>query len=290
MIVCTRCRSTLRDDGTHLVCAACGYYAQRDDGFLLFDRDVAPDHEDYRSDGLDALYAYEQKHFWFRHRRKLIIDAFRRHVDPGEEVMEVGAGTGFTARALQAAGYRHLSVGEIHRNGLAYARNYGVSGLYQFDLRASPFVDHFDAVALFDVIEHIAQDDAVAANIHRMLRAGGRVLVTVPAHQWLWSRIDELSGHHRRYDRRSLTALFERNGFEMLECRYFFTALVPAFWARSLMARRTTRETIAADCGMEVSPVSNTLLGLAGSVGDVVLAPLRALTGGSLLAVAKKRT
>jgi hypothetical protein len=113
--------------------------------------------------------------------------------------------------------------------------------------------------------------------------------LTVPAHQWLWSRIDELSGHHRRYGRRRLTRLLEENGFEVLHCRYFFTALVPPLLVRSLLARRTSRESIETDAGLKVSKASNAAFLLAGTVGDVLLSPLRSLTGGSLLAVARAK-
>lgn len=243
----------------------------------------------YPAEGLDALYTYEKEHFWFRHRVRVILDAFHRFVGRDENILEVGAGTGHTARALLQDGYSHLSVGEIHRTGLLYARSYGLTRLYQFDLRAVPFVAEFDAVALFDVIEHIAEEDTVAANLRAMLRPGGRVLLTVPAHQWLWSRIDELSGHHRRYTTRSMTELLERNGFDVIECRYFFTALVPALLVRSLLARRTTREKVADDCGLTVSQPSNIAFMVASKIGDAVLAPLRRFTGGSLLVVAQRR-
>jgi SAM-dependent methyltransferase len=289
MIVCPACRSGLSDEPGRLACRNCSYQADRQDGIVLFNREILPDHEDYRSEGLDALYAHERKHFWFKHRVRIILKAFHTFVDRTESVIEVGAGTGHTARALLEDGYRNLSVGEIHRNGLLYAQKYGLRGLYQFDLRSPPFADHFDAVALFDVLEHLREDDLVVSNIHRMLRKGGRIILTVPAHQWLWSRIDELSSHHRRYSRSGMTSLLERNGFEVLHCRYFFTALVPALFVRSLLARHTSRESIETDCGLNVSKASNAMFMLAGALGDVVFFPLRSLTGGSLLAVARKK-
>jgi SAM-dependent methyltransferase len=289
MIVCPSCQLPLDDRADALVCSRCGYHADRSDGMTLFNREIAADHDDYRAEGLDALYAYEKEHFWFKHRLSVIRSAFRRFIDKSESVIEVGAGTGHTARALLADGYRNLAVGEIHRNGLEYARGYGVSSLYQFDLRAPPFADHFDAVVLFDVLEHLRDDDRVVANIHRMLRQGGRIVLTVPAHAWLWSRIDELSSHHRRYGRKDMSELLERNGFELLERRFFFTALVPALLVRARLARRTSWESIEADSGLKVSRASNTLFMLASTAGDALLWPLRSYVGGSLLVVARKR-
>jgi SAM-dependent methyltransferase len=249
---------------------------------------TARDHESHPVEGLDRLFQHERDHPWFQHRRNIIRRAFARHVEKAERVLEIGAGTGCTARALQDDGYVDLSIGELQVRGLRYAKQYGLRRLYQFDLRFPPFWDHFDAVALFDVLEHIREDALALDNVYGMLRSGGRVLLTVPAHGWLWSRIDELSGHYRRYNRRALVSAMTSAGFEVLECRYFFIALVPGLIVRSLLSRNMTPQRIEAGCGLTMSPLGRTLLRLASGPGDVIGFPLRHLTGGSLIAVARK--
>jgi 2-polyprenyl-3-methyl-5-hydroxy-6-metoxy-1,4-benzoquinol methylase len=288
VIVCPRCGNTLSEGDDRFSCPACEYFAERAQGLVLFNPEIAGDHADYKAEGLDALYNHERQHPWFRHRVRIILKTFAAYVTRSESILEVGAGTGHTARALMAEGYRRLSVGEIHKNGLLYARQYGLENLYQFDLRSSPFREHFDVVALFDVLEHIAEDDLAMKNIHKMLRPGGRVILTVPAHRWLWSRIDELSSHHRRYSRKSLSSLLRSSGFEILECRYFFTALLPGLFLRSLLSRKATWETVESEAGLELSKLGNLVLTLAAGPGDFLLWPLRFLGGGSLLAVARR--
>jgi 2-polyprenyl-3-methyl-5-hydroxy-6-metoxy-1,4-benzoquinol methylase len=289
MIVCPRCGTRLIQSAERYLCPSCQYSAEYEEGIFLFNRDIMEDHDDYKAVGLDQLYRHEREHAWFRHRVKIIRRAFAAYVEKDEDILEVGAGTGHTARALMDDGYRNLSIGEIHKNGLLYAKQYGLKNLYQFDLRHSPFREHFDVVALFDVLEHIAEDDLAVRSIHTMLKPGGRVVLTVPAHRWLWSRIDDLSTHHRRYTRKTVAALFEPAGFEILESKYFFTALVPGLFVRSFLSRNTTWETIEGGCGLNVSPFSNALLGIAAGAGDFLLHPLRRFVGGSLLAVAGKR-
>jgi 2-polyprenyl-3-methyl-5-hydroxy-6-metoxy-1,4-benzoquinol methylase len=288
MIVCPRCSTHLLQETGRYVCTSCKYSADCEEGIVFFEPGIMEDHDDYKAVGLDQLYRHESKHAWFRHRVKMIRKAFARYVEKEEAILEVGAGTGHTARALMDDGYRNLSVGEIHKNGLQYAKHYGLKNLYQFDLRHAPFLEHFDVVALFDVLEHIAEDGLAVRSIHSMLKPGGRVVLTVPAHRWLWSRIDELSTHHRRYTRKTLASLFEAAGFEILESRYLFTALVPGLFIRSFLSRKTTWETIEGGCGLNVSPFSNALLGFAAGAGDFLLYPLRKFVGGSLLAVARK--
>ncbi|MEA2342516.1 MAG: hypothetical protein QOF63_685 [Thermoanaerobaculia bacterium] len=289
MIICPRCGAGLAENKNGFSCPSCRYSAEREDGIVLFNADIPADHEDFKSEGLDPLHGNEQKHPWFKHRVKIIHKAFRAHAGKREDILEVGAGTGYTAHTLMEAGYENLSIGEMHKSGLLYARAYGLERLYQFDLRTPPFREHFDVVALFDVLEHIADDELAVKNIHHMLRSGGRVILTVPAHRWLWSRIDELSGHHRRYNRKAIALLFERAGFEILESRYFFTALVPALLARSVLSRKATWETIVSESGLTVSRFGNLALRMASGPGDFLLAPLRQFVGGSLLAVARKR-
>ena len=83
-------------------------------------------------------------------------------------------------------------------------------------------------------------------------------------------------------------SILESAGFEVVECRYFFTALVPGLLLRSLLSRNVTSGTVERGCGLEVSKLGSALLGLASGPGDALLSPLRNLTGGSLLAVARK--
>ena len=289
MIVCPRCDGTLVEERERFACPSCRYLAERKDGIVLFNPEIVDEHDDYKAEGLDGLYSYEREHPWFKHRVTLIRKAFASYVRTTEDILEVGAGTGHTARALLEDGYRNLSIGEIHTNGLLYARQYGLDRLYQFDLRSSPFREHFDVVALFDVLEHIEDDDDAMRKIHGMLRPGGRVILTVPAHAWLWSRIDEIAGHHRRYNRKALAALFESTGFDVLESKYIFTAMVPGLLARSFLSRNATRETAESGCGLKVSGLGKLLMALAAGPGDVLFSPLRRITGGSILAVARRR-
>ncbi|MCP5477943.1 MAG: methyltransferase domain-containing protein [Rhodanobacteraceae bacterium] len=66
----------------------------------------------------------------------------------------------------------------------------------------------------FDVLEHV-DDDTGLREMHRILRPGGRLLLTVPAHRWLWSRRDELAGHQRRYSRSLLSKRVRDAGFHI---------------------------------------------------------------------------
>src|ERR1039458_9688407 len=85
----------------------------------------------------------------------------------------------------------------------------------------------FDLAVSLDVIEHLEDDLGALKELRRVVAPGGRLLVTVPAYQWLWSGHDEINHHHRRYTRRSLLAVAQQAGWECARTTYFNSLLLP---------------------------------------------------------------
>ncbi|HEY9140980.1 MAG TPA: hypothetical protein VIN93_08815 [Bryobacteraceae bacterium] len=78
------------------------------------------------------------------------------------------------------------------------------------------------AVGLFDIVEHIRDDSGFLTGINRLVIPGGRVYITVPAYQWLWSGEDILAGRLRRHAVRTLCRLLEDTGYAVEFATYFF--------------------------------------------------------------------
>lgn len=78
-----------------------------------------------------------------------------------------------------------------------------------------------DAIVSINMLEHIEDDRAAARALVEGLKPGGHVLISVPALELLYNDLDALAGHHRRYSRRSLVALFADLPVETLWVRYF---------------------------------------------------------------------
>jgi SAM-dependent methyltransferase len=193
----------------------------------------------------DADYRYaeiaeaEPRHFWFRSRARLIAWALRRQFPAARSFLEVGCGTGYIlsyVRAVQPELALHGSDTRISALRLARERLPEVP-LLQMDVRHAPFDSEFDAVGAFDVIEHVTDDGAALAALARTVRPGGGVLITVPQHPWLWSRLDELSGHQRRYTRSELVSKLRAAGLVFLMATSFSSFLLPGLWLRRLRAR-----------------------------------------------------
>ncbi len=98
-----------------------------------------------------------------------------------------------------------------------------------------PFpAESFDLAVSLDVIEHLEDDVGALTELRRVVVPGGRLLVTVPAYQWLWSGHDEINHHHRRYTRHSLLAVARQAGWE---CAAHHLLQLPAAARRHPAAR-----------------------------------------------------
>jgi len=86
-------------------------------------------------------------------------------------------------------------------------------------------------VTAMDIVEHIDDDKAAMMEIRRVLRPGGRLFMTVPAYQSMWSEHDEALHHYRRYTSPSVRDLARRTGLEVERLSYTVTSLLPAAWA-----------------------------------------------------------
>lgn len=260
-------------------------------GVKIFHEDVDEEHADYNSLALDILFREEERHFWFVSRKEFIFQNMRNVVKPSSRIIEIGAGTGNVSRYLKTNGYSRIAVGEMHLNGLKYAKSYGIDECYQFDLLRAPFESEFEAICLFDVLEHIDEDVTALINVRKMLDKHGHVILTVPTHRWLWSRDDVIAGHKRRYTKKELVEKLQGAGFEIIVSRYFFISIVPLLFLRTFI-HKNDGSSIAKeehDLDISINPVLNKILLNLTRLENKLNKFLPNLFGGSLLILAEKK-
>lgn len=121
--------------------------------------------------------------------------------------------------------------GDIAIEGLSFCRTRVDVPLYQMDAAATPFADEsFDIVGVFDMIEHLQDDQSSLNEIFRICKKNGEIVLTVPADKSLWSYFDEACGHKRRYRRDEIMKKLLIAGFEVDRASYFMTFLFPLLW------------------------------------------------------------
>ena len=265
------------------------------DGIRCYAPSLAVDHSDYPSGGFDVTADVESRSFWCRTRNRVLTQVFRRFTDRSRplDVLEIGCGIGGVIGALRQLGNLRLTGSEIYIQGLRYAREKLPDVEFiQLDATDIPFKDAFDVVGAFDVLEHIEQDELVMRQVHATLRPGGVFVITVPQYPWMWSTLDELVHHKRRYRRRELVERLRRAGFDVIYTTSFVTTLFPFMMLSRLMDRSGgAKPDATAEFADRVSlpgPL-NTAFDLIMRIDEAALRLGIALPfGGSLLAVARR--
>jgi SAM-dependent methyltransferase len=259
------------------------------DGITRYIGSVKKNHDDYHAEGLDNLYKVESNHFWFKCRRKKIVNFFKKYINTHQNIIEIGSGTGSVSRALVSAGYKP-AVGELHLSGLYYAKTYGIKDLYQFDLFSPPFLNEFECVGMFDVLEHLEEDALAIKNVAKMLKPKGLMILTVPAHNWLWNRDDKIAGHKRRYSKETLVSVVESSGFSVLEVRYFFIFILPLLWLRTVVNSDNNKPVTDEEYNIDIkiNPFINWILLVLCDVEENINKYLPNIVGGSLILIAEK--
>jgi 2-polyprenyl-3-methyl-5-hydroxy-6-metoxy-1,4-benzoquinol methylase len=187
--------------------------------------------------GAHSIAAIEDRHFWFAARAALIQRELGGGLGgiAGKSVVDIGCGTGYVLGVLERAGM--VTTGcDMHESALEYARQRITGKLLCMDANDLKGSD-FDAAMLCDVIEHADDDVALVQVARNAVRPGGIVLVTVPALQWLWTPIDDISGHKRRYTHAMLSKVFRDAGLTHVRVSYFNRLLLPVQALRKLQVR-----------------------------------------------------
>lgn len=173
----------------------------------------------------------EDGSFWFKHRNQCIISMIK-NFPPNGFIFDVGGGNGCVSAALEGFGYKTVLL-EPSFYGVLNASRRKLPRIICGALEDVDFcVDAVGAFGLFDVLEHVEDDRAFIAGLYKNLQREGRIYLTVPAYNFLWSFEDKISGHFRRYNLRNLTRLFIEQGFEVEYATHFFSILPPAIFVK----------------------------------------------------------
>ena len=201
----------------------------------------------------------DQRHWWYRARREVLAALIRRVVRPPKDaaILEIGCGTGHNLAMLGEFGRVDALELDEEARGVAehrLGRQVMSSPLPELSQVAAR---HYDLIGAFDVIEHIDDDRAAVASIATRLKPGGKLVMSVPAHQWMWSAHDVVNHHKRRYSKAALRQLIEKSPLRLERFGYFNSLLFPLAMADRLASK--ARGTDDADLKLPPAPLNSAL-------------------------------
>lgn len=179
-----------------------------------------------RSDLYAQMYHQEEHYWWYISRRNLVkqlLPSGRRL-----QILDIGCGTGKLLEELQDYG-QAFGI-DFNSRAIKFCRQRRLKLVYRDkfpSLRSSLRRKTFDVITCLDVLEHIDDDTAALRTITKLLRPGGRLIMTVPAYPWLFSYWDEISGHYRRYSRPHLLQVLKKAGLQPVKISHLYSFLMP---------------------------------------------------------------
>ena len=171
----------------------------------------------------------DDRHWWYRARRRILAALVRREVQPpaGAKILEIGCGSGHNLSML--ADFGHVDGLELDDEMRALSEKRLGRKIMRSPLPELGEVKDksYDLIGAFDVIEHVDDDHAALAAIATKLKPGGKFMMTVPAHPWMWTAHDVANHHKRRYSKRALRALIDGSPMRLEKIGYFNSLLFP---------------------------------------------------------------
>lgn len=171
-------------------------------------------------------------------------DALRPHI--GDKVLEIGAGIGtLTSQFIPREKY---VASDVNPHYLRYLNSYAIGKPYLKIRRVDVTCDEhfeglegqFDTVVIVNVLEHVADEHKALKHLYDALEPGGRVVVLVPQHEWLYGTLDEALDHRERYTEAHLRESLQGAGFEIGEIFDFNRFSVPGWWLNGRVLKKKT--------------------------------------------------
>lgn len=209
------------------------------------------------------LYSKEQDYWWHVGKRAIVyslLSRFRRpgHDPAGRHALDLGCGTGMNLDHL--ARYARPTGTDFSEEALHFCLERGHTSLAKADAAALPFPDRqFDIITALDVIEHLDDDRAALAELKRVLKPGGLLVVSVPAYKLLWTYWDDILGHRRRYTTGMMKEVVEAAGLRVRKVSYSNSLILAPVVAvrilKSLLQKRAARRNQSSDPESDFMPV-----------------------------------
>ena len=199
------------------------------------------------------MFAVEDRYWWFASKRLFLQAALRivnTRLPENPRILDIGCGTGAVMGMLSSLGETYGI--DIETAALTFCGERNLGNLVQSSATALPYADRsFDLIVIADMLEHLRHDGPAVRESARVLRPGGILLCTVPAHPALFGEHDIALHHFRRYSHNSLRQTIEGSGLRLLRLSPTYASiLIPVLITRGLkklLSQRLSKEDAQSD-------------------------------------------
>ena len=170
----------------------------------------------------NKYHILEKNHFWFKSRRAY-IQRLLLSEPKSSKVLDIGCSSGVLLDELRNMGFdSHNLYGiDISPTAIENCKQINLNNCFVMDAQCVDLDQTFDVIIASDCLEHLEKDQQALMQWHRMLNAGGKIYVFVPAFMFLWSKHDTANMHHRRYLKSNLSSKMNKAGFKIDKASYW---------------------------------------------------------------------
>jgi len=208
----------------------------------------------------DSWYQYTTAdHFWMQWRFSVLRELLQK-VALGERILEVGCGSAVASQQIEAEFDVAVDGCDLNPTGMRLAEP-GRGNLYLYNIhdRRPEWENAFDTIFLLDTLEHIDEPVEFLRSVAFHLQKDGIIVLNVPALNFLYSRYDEVVGHVKRYDKKTMKRELAEAGLSLDRHRYWGITMLPVVLARKVMASFLPQDRVCAS-GIDPSKSAEFLL------------------------------
>jgi SAM-dependent methyltransferase len=193
----------------------------------------------------DTMFAVEERHWWYVGMQRVTAVLMEKLYPTlhNLHILDAGCGTGAAMRYLGHFG--RVTGCDLSALALSYCQKRGLTRLSRASVMGLPFAaNSFDLVTSFDVLYHhaVEVEEVALRDFWRVLRPGGRVLLRLPAYNWLRSQHDEIVHTRRRFSAQEVGHMLSASQFTVEKLSYANTILFPIAVVKRLAERVLPRE------------------------------------------------
>jgi len=177
---------------------------------------------------IESMIASEESHPWYQSRLLFVNQILRNFHPQTTKILDFGCGSGAALQVCKDNGFEKIFGVDTSELCIASTRSRGIH-VEKITSHLPILPSKYDLIICLDVLEHLENDVDYLKLFKAHLTEGGRILISVPAHQFLWSKHDEINHHFRRYSKETFINSVSAAQLQINSLRYWNSMLFPIF-------------------------------------------------------------